>query len=221
MARTPQADNADQPVGYEPDLDLYAEAENLGSDVLEGLKKADAVFKFKKTPANGPKEGPNMLTGTIEKKFVDGNRVAVTIGGKRMSAFLDSERMDDVTRDVLTNCEVGHEIQYETYENKGYVNISAALWVDVDGAHKKVAAPPAAASSGGSKWAGKSGGGGGGYKGYPPAEVETAKYPAFAQSYAKDVTLDLIRAGKLDAGLVGSFMNSLAISIYNNLKGMK
>lgn len=163
-----------------------------------------------------------MLTGTIEKKFVDGNRVSLTIGGKRMSAFLDSERMDDVTKDVLNHCEVGHEIQYETYENKGYTNISAALWVDVDGAHKKTT-PPAGSSTGGGRpaYAGKAGGGGGGYKAYPPAEVEVAKFPAFAQSYAKDVTIEMLRLGKIEADKVGGFMNSLAVSIYQNLKGMK
>lgn len=204
---------------WDHDVDLYAEAENLDEESYKAFKKADEVFKFKKTSASGPKEGPHMLTGTIEKKFVDGNRVGLTIGGKRMSAFLDSEWMDDVTKDVLNHCEVGHEIQYEPYENKGYTNISAALWVDVDGAHKKTTPPPSASTGGKPPYSGRTGGGG--YKSFPPAEVEAAKYPAFSQSYAKDVTIALLTAGKLDSDKVGVFMNSLAVSIYQNLKGMK
>jgi hypothetical protein len=173
------------------------------------------------TKINGDKE-EIMITGQVQQVKREGDRVALKIGGTWYSAFTNSERMDEVTKDVLSKVAEGHEVQCEIYENKGYKNIGSAIWVTAADAQPGETPKPKPLPEGdkGGKPAWKPGGGGG-YKAYPPAEVETAKFPAFAQSYAKDVTIELLRMGKLETDKVGGFMNSMAVSIFQNLKGMK
>ena len=176
------------------------------------------------TKINGDKE-ETMITGQVQQVKREGDRVALKIGGTWYSAFTNSERMDDVTKDVLSKVAEGHEVQCEIYENKGYKNIGSAIWVTAADAQpgetpKPNPLPPGEASK--PAWSGGKSGGGGGYKAYPPAEVEAAKMASFSSSYAKDVVVALIASGVIkDAGAAGDAVQAIALKIYNTLKGLK
>jgi hypothetical protein len=176
------------------------------------------------TKINGDKE-EIMITGQVQQVKREGDRVALKIGGTWYSAFTNSERMDDVTKDVLSKVAEGHEVQCEIYENKGYKNIGSAIWVTAADAQPGETPKPAPLPEGdktAGKPAWKPGGGGGGYKAYPPAEVEAAKMASFSSSYAKDVVVALIASGVFkDAGDAGDAVQAIALKIYNTLKGLK
>lgn len=190
-------------------------SEERAREIL-GIKEPGAIMA-------GPKEGPKMLTGTISKKIVEGDRVALQIGGTWYSQFKTSERIDDVTRDILEQCQVGHEVQFDVYENRGYKNIGALLWVTREGeAPGEVPKPTAPAPSADKpKWTPRAGGGGGGYKGYPPAEVEKAKYASFSTSYAKDLTVALVAQGAFPVPEAAiAFLEDAAKRVHKILTGL-